>query len=704
MPAYITLATCSLNQWALDFSGNYARIQESITLAKTAGACYRLGPELEITGYGCNDHFLEGDTHQHSWEVLQKLLADPRNQGITCDVGMPIMLRGVLYNCRVIFRNMRILLIRPKMFLANDGNYREMRWFTPWTEYKRLDEIRLPEIISSVDGQRVAPFGDGVVAFPDAVFGTESCEELFTPHSPHVQMSLDDVDVFTNGSASHHEFQKLNRRVQLIQNATGKCGGIYLYSNLKGCDGERVYYDGCPLIVINGEVVAQGSQFSLADVEVITATLDIQDVRSYRAGLVSRSLQAVSNKEHYPVVAADGLVTSKSMPHGNVLAQATPVAYHSPSEEIRLGPACWLWDYIRRTQSGGYFLPLSGGIDSCSSALIVYSMCELVHAGLQRSDEIITRDLEAIIGYPLNDSEMTPSKICGLLLHTCYMGTANSSDETRARALQLAQRIGSYHLSVSIDTGVDAILGIFQAATLTIPKFRVYGGSVRENIALQNIQARLRMVISYLFAQLLPWTRDRRASLLVLGSANVDEMLRGYLTKYDCSSADINPLGGISKVDLVEFVRHMSCAIPEFGILTEFLDAPPTAELEPITASHQQTDEEDMGMSYKDLSVFGTLRKIFKMGPVSMFQRLLHDWGATLSPSEIAARVKRMFYFYSINRHKATVMPPAYHMSSYSADDNRFDLRPFLYNAAWTWQFGKIDEYAEQAENSPVTN
>ena len=30
---------------------------------------------------------------------------------------------------------------------------------------------------------------------------------------------------------------------------------------------------------------------------------------------------------------------------------------------------------------------------------------------------------------------------------------------------------------------------------------------------------------------------------MVLGSANVDEGLRGYLTKYDCSSADINPIG-----------------------------------------------------------------------------------------------------------------------------------------------------------------
>ncbi len=55
------------------------------------------------------------------------------------------------------------------------------------------------------------------------------------------------------------------------------------------------------------------------------------------------------------------------------------------------------------------------------------------------------------------------------------------------------------------------------------------------------------MVIAFLFAQLTPWVRGRTGWLLVLGSANVDEALRGYLTKYDCSSADINPIGGISK-------------------------------------------------------------------------------------------------------------------------------------------------------------
>ena len=44
-----------------------------------------------------------------------------------------------------------------------------------------------------------------------------------------------------------------------------------------------------------------------------------------------------------------------------------------------------------------------------------------------------------------------------------------------------------------------------------------------------------------------------------------------------------------------------------------------------------------------------------------------------------------------MNRHKLTVLTPAYHAESYSPDDNRFDLRPFLYQTSWKWQFAEID-------------
>lgn len=43
-------------------------------------------------------------------------------------------------------------------------------------------------------------------------------------------------------------------------------GGIYLYANLRGCDGDHVHYDGCPMVAMNGDIVARGAQFSLQDV------------------------------------------------------------------------------------------------------------------------------------------------------------------------------------------------------------------------------------------------------------------------------------------------------------------------------------------------------------------------------------------------------------------------------------------------------
>lgn len=105
------------------------------------------------------------------------------------------------------------------------------------------------------------------------------------------------------------------------------------------------------------------------------------------------------------------------------------------------------------------------------------------------------------------------------------------------------------------------------------------------------------MVLSYLFAQLMLWVRGRPGGLLVLGSGNVDEALRGYMTKYDCSSADINPIGSISKNDLKKFLNYVKQRF-DLSILEEILGAVPTAELEPLQDGRLvQTDEEDMGIA-----------------------------------------------------------------------------------------------------------
>lgn len=74
-----------------------------------------------------------------------------------------------------------------------------------------------------------------------------------------------------------------------------------------------------------------------------------------------------------------------------------------------------------------------------------------------------------------------------------------------------------------MDVIITAIIQLFTFVTSKTPRFKVHGGSSAENLALQNIQARLRMLLAYLFAQLTPWVRGQSGGLLVLGSANVDE-------------------------------------------------------------------------------------------------------------------------------------------------------------------------------------
>uniref|UniRef100_A0A671VIH0 Glutamine-dependent NAD(+) synthetase n=1 Tax=Sparus aurata TaxID=8175 RepID=A0A671VIH0_SPAAU len=677
----VTLATCSLNQWALDFEGNLERILKSIEIAKAHGAKYRLGPELEICGYGCADHFYESDTLLHSFQVLRKLLESPVTQDIICDVGMPIMHHNVRYNCRILFLNRKILLIRPKMQMANDGNYREMRWFSPWNQLRQVEEYFLPRMIQEVTGQDTVPFGDCVLSTKDTCIGTEMCAELWKPRSPHIQMGLDGVEIFTNSSASHHELRKADQRVNLVKSATTKSGGIYLYANQRGCDGDRVYYDGCAMVAINGDIVAQGEQFSLNDVEVITATLDLEDVRSYRG----ENCQPNMVRKHRVKV-------DFSLSSGDDIYLPThqPVTwnYHTPEEEISLGPACWLWDYLRRSGQ------VRKNIHTKKDAALP---CAIVCVSLGLLDLKVLVDVRRVVG---DDSyrPRDPRELCGHIFTTCYMASENSSEDTCSRAKGLASQIGSTHMNINIDMAVKGILGIFSVVTGRFPQFRANGGSHRENLALQNVQARVRMVLAYLFAQLSLWARGKPGGLLVLGSANVDESLTGYFTKYDCSSADINPIGGISKTDLKSFLLY---CVEQFQLTTlkGIVAAPPTAELEPLTDGQvSQTDEADMGMTYSELSVIGRLRKISKCGPFSMFCKLIHTWKDVLSPMEVAEKVKHFFRMYSVNRHKMTTVTPSYHAESYSPDDNRFDLRPFLYNTGWVWQFRCINNQVSQME------
>ena len=61
----------------------------------------------------------------------------------------------------------------------------------------------------------------------------------------------------------------------------------------------------------------------------------------------------------------------------------------------------------------------------------------------------------------------------GRVFTTAYMGTENSSAETRQRAATLAAEVGAHHLDLNIDTVVAALTALFAAVTGRKPAFMV---------------------------------------------------------------------------------------------------------------------------------------------------------------------------------------------------------------------------------------
>ncbi len=103
-------------------------------------------------------------------------------------------------------------------------------------------------------------------------------------------------------------------------------------------------------------------------------------------------------------------------------------------------------------------------------------------------------------------------------------------------------------------------------------------------MAIANIKPRLRMTTLYYFAAL--------KNYLVVGTGNKSELLTGYFTKYGDGGVDIEPIGNLYKCQVYQLARYLN--IPE-----PIIQRAPTAGL-----WDNQTDEEEMGITYRELDKY----------------------------------------------------------------------------------------------------
>jgi hypothetical protein len=96
--------------------------------------------------------------------------------------------------------------------------------------------------------------------------------------------------------------------------------------------------------------------------------------------------------------------------------------------------ACWIITVLS-------VWPLSGGIDSCATSVIVYSMCRLVVEAYKAGNQQVLRDVRMVCAEDTYTPE-SPQEFSNRIFHICFMGNTNSSKETRNRARHLLKAIG----------------------------------------------------------------------------------------------------------------------------------------------------------------------------------------------------------------------------------------------------------------------
>ena len=127
---YIRAAAMTPKIKVADCRYNTEQIKELITKAYDNKAAIVGFPELCITGYTCNDLFLQDTLIDEAYNSLIDLKKyTGQYEGMAVVVGLPYMYMGKLYNVAAVLMNGHIIGLVPKMNIPNYAEFYERRQF-----------------------------------------------------------------------------------------------------------------------------------------------------------------------------------------------------------------------------------------------------------------------------------------------------------------------------------------------------------------------------------------------------------------------------------------------------------------------------------------------------------------------------------------------------------------------------------------------
>ncbi|HWM86501.1 MAG TPA: NAD(+) synthase, partial [Kofleriaceae bacterium] len=653
----VRVGAAVLNQTPLDWDGNRRRIEQAIAAAGAAGVSILCLPELCVSGYGCEDAFHSPGLQRTALEVLLEIA--PTTGGMIACAGLPLFYNRALYNAVALLVDGRVAGFAAKRNLAGDGIYYEPRWFKPWPE----GHVAHFEV-----GGCEVPLGAMLFDCGGVKIGFEVCEDAWVANRPGGHLALEGADVILNPSASHFAFGKDDVRQRFVIEGSRAFGVAYIYANLLGNEAGRIIYDGGALIASAGHMVAMGERFTHRDFELTHAVVDIADNRMIQARIGSFQPEVDDRAVDIPFSYPD--LDPVQAP---VLPRSWEQSERVQEEEFTRAVALGLFDYLRKSRSGGFAVSLSGGADSAAVSCLVALMVHLAVGQLGLDG------FKARLPHIDLSGAATPRDLVGRLLTCAYQSTRNSGPVTRNAARAVAEAVGARYLELDVDAMVEGYTGMVSRA---LGRHLTWSG---DDVALQNVQARARAPGIWMLANL--------ENALLLATSNRSEAAVGYATMDGDTAGGLSPIAGIDKAFLRRWLvwleREGPAGMFPIPALSAVTAQAPTAELRPPDAG--QTDEKDL-MPYDLLDAIEDAAIRDRHTPVEVFQEMRVHF-PDIAQAQLVTYVERFFRLWCRNQWKRERYAPSFHLDDKNLDPKTWCRFPIL-SGGFERELAELRDYA----------
>lgn len=562
---YLTVAAITPDLKVADTTYNTERICEKIKECSALGVKVMVFPELCITGYSCGDLFLQEILLKKALKSLKKIAKCTVGVQAIVFVGLPICVRGKLYNAAAALCDGEILGLVPKTFLPNYNEFYEVRYFA-----KGMEET----IDVDIDDESV-PMGTGLLfscdTFPELIIGAEICEDLWAPNPPSIRHALSGATLIVNLSASDEAVGKDWYRKSLVlgQSARLVCAYIYASAGI-GESTQDVVYSGHNIIAENGLVLAESKKYENG---LLCTEIDLHKLFAERRRNTTFEISNEFKEEN--IIEFSLKVEETKLTR---IVNPTPFVPNKQEErnrrcdEILTIQAMGLRKRLEHTNCNCAVVGISGGLDSTLALLVTVRAFDILN--LNRK---------------------------GILAVT--MPGFGTTDRTYANAVSMIKSLGVTFMEISIKNAVNVHFG------------DIGQDSAKHDVTYENAQARER-------TQILMDIANKEGGM-VIGTGDMSELALGWATY----NGDHMSMYGVNSSVPKTLVRHLvryyadTCEDAKLrDVLFDVLDTPVSPELLPPDKGNISQKTEDLVGPYElhDFFLYYILR--FGFSPKKIYR------------------------------------------------------------------------------------